>query len=960
MERSLAARAALVLACIGVVVWLRMLPLSLGVLDQRADQIVRNRIRQQVAGDLPQGLSGAARAAEIERRLGRWSERHRSQFDAERRAEAERLKAELRYTGADGRQHVYLGDYDSYTWLRSARNYLRHGTTADARVNGEPWDTFANAPVGRLDRYSRSLHIAAIVAVHRVMTTFDPGNPLPASSFLVPVIVGALGVLPAFAIGRLLAGTLGGVVAAILIGVNPIFLARSAGSDNDVWNIVLPLFMVWAAVAALRGRTFARQSGYALLAGVFAGLHVATWAGWGFTYVVLLVGLASNALMIGARHAVRSGTFRLWHSAPVRRSILVLVIFYASVGFFLATRGSTKTYFLLPFQLFRQEFPALLPAFSPTSLHADFPDALSTVAELSLPSLSNIATFMDSIQFFFIGWLGLIVLVLPRRHWRWWHFAVLIAGNYLYRYLLSAQALPRSALVALLALPLAAAIALHVFADEDTAGSEPGAGLIVIVWFLATLLLSYRGLRFVMLLVPPFAIAFAVAVGRLEQWLSSRASALPARYQGVARAALFAVLAAVVALPVQRGYAAARGFLPGMNDAWWDTLTQIRTRTPPNAIVTSWWDYGYWVKYVAERRVSADGGSLTTHLPHWIGRAFLAPREREAVGLLRMLDCGSDVSPGEGKGAGAYDTLTAQHVDPIQAHQMIVDLANLDRGAAAQYLASHGLPKEAASRVLASTHCAPPPAYLILSSNQVRQSAWRLLGGWDLERAFIARHARLLPEQEAVTLMTRRLGLQDKDARKLYEQAKALRSAAEVREFIAPRSTYLTLRWIQCPHPADGEDMTCPVRVPIDRVTIIDRVDFRPSMPGESNLHFYRRTGPDNAAQFDGTPALVLVAGATKLDTIEPPSPMRPEIALLVDVNNDRILLGTPDVIRSTFTQLMFLDGRYSEYFEKFSDRQGFNGERVVTWKIDWQGRGRGAGGDGALPEAPGEQAGVR
>src|SRR6185503_20092165 len=113
---------------------------------------------------------------------------------------------------------------------------------------------YANAPVGALMRYARSLHIAAIVAVHRMLDAIDPGIPLTTSSYWVPVFVGLAGVVPAIGIGWRLAGPLAGLVAAIAIGVNPLFLQRTIGSDNDVWNVVLPLWAAWAAIEALEAR----------------------------------------------------------------------------------------------------------------------------------------------------------------------------------------------------------------------------------------------------------------------------------------------------------------------------------------------------------------------------------------------------------------------------------------------------------------------------------------------------------------------------------------------------------------------------------------------------------------------------------------------------------------------------------------------------------------------------------
>ena len=58
-------------------------------------------------------------------------------------------KAQLRHRGADGREHTYLGDYDSYAWLHLAENELTTGTSCDAVEDGICRDTYSNAPVGR-------------------------------------------------------------------------------------------------------------------------------------------------------------------------------------------------------------------------------------------------------------------------------------------------------------------------------------------------------------------------------------------------------------------------------------------------------------------------------------------------------------------------------------------------------------------------------------------------------------------------------------------------------------------------------------------------------------------------------------------------------------------------------------------------------------------------------------------
>ncbi len=118
--------------------------------------------------------------------------------------------------------------------------------------------------------------------MHRIATWLDPSHPLPASAYLVPVIVGVLGVVPAFAIGRRLAGPVGGFVAAVAGALHPIVLQRSIGGDDDVWNVVLPLYMVWAVIAGMQARRPLAQIACGALGGAVAGLHAATWRGWTF------------------------------------------------------------------------------------------------------------------------------------------------------------------------------------------------------------------------------------------------------------------------------------------------------------------------------------------------------------------------------------------------------------------------------------------------------------------------------------------------------------------------------------------------------------------------------------------------------------------------------------------------------------------------------------------------------
>jgi hypothetical protein len=855
----------------------------------------------------------------------------------------------FRHRGTDGREHAYLGDYDSYLWVRHARNLLRTGSECEAIEDGECRDTLAHAPVGRRMRYTGSLHVAAVAGLHRVLDRLRPGYPLTATAYWVPVLAGALGAVAAFALGRRLAGPLGGLVAAVASGVNPLFLHRSVGSDNDVWNVVLPLCAVSAIAAAVTTRRGeGRRAALALLAAAVMVLHALTWRGWVLVYAAVLSGLALHVLLAALRILRSRGRRAPAERRALGRALLAAGVFLAAATFGSIAAGTDQTPLTLPAAVLATLRPA--PA-SPPVPERLWPSAFETVGELIRPDLPWIAAAMGGDLRFFAGWLGLLLLVLPRRRWRWWHFAVLVGGNFLYRWLLVHGSGTRGTLVLLLALPIVAGAAGWVAARR--ADRDAAAGLAVVVWFLAALFLAFGGQRYVMLLVPAFGVVLGVAVGRFHLWLSDLAGrAAGPRARPWVPPVVFALVALALVPPLRDGRAAAREYLPRMHDAWWDGLTRIRDETPPDTIVNTWWDFGHWVTAIAERRTSADGASLATHVPHWLARALLAPSEEETLGLLRMLNCGSDATPEPEGARGAHGKLVARGLDHVAAYETVAALARLDRAGARAHLAARGLGPAGAEDVLASTHCTPPPALLVLPSSLARTGGWWTLGTWDLRRAYAAEISRHRPEAEAVADLDARFGLGEGAALALWREARRLRDAAAARRFAASALGYLVPDWLACA-PAAAGGWECPAGVPTGTGAILDAVVFHPEAPLRAPLVVRRGPGRESA-----TPEALIVAGAGGRREVVFPRAAFPGLAVLVDEPGRRVLLGTPHVLRSTFTQLVFLNGRHLRHLEPFDARTGPAGDRVLAWWIrdgDLDRPMRAPGGDGPHAGRSGE-----
>jgi hypothetical protein len=921
-------RWALVAAAMLIVLWIRTLPLAIPAADVLAEKILGLKVREQIAPQVMQQVPGEDWKDYVEGAASEWLKRHRAEYDSAKAALRAEVKADLSFEAKDGRTYTYLGDYDSYVWLRNARNYLDHGTTCDAVQNGECRDAYGNAPVGYRMQYNRSLHIAAIVAVHRAITFFNPGYPLSASSFWIPVLLGALGVLPAFFLGRRVGGDLGGVFAAVIISLDPPFLLRSVGSDNDVWNVVLPLFAAWAMAAALDGGKIFRAAIWAITAGALTGMHAAVWRGWLFTYGLLLSAAFGYALLVAAREVAARGLKRFWRDEEIRRLAFVILVYYIAAGVF--TWPADESAFSVPFKMIASA--GSLVAGNPAAGRAEvlWPQALGTVSELSLPKPGDIVQYMGGTIYFFGAWLGLLALVLPKAAWRPRHFLLLVWTAALYvacYYAFAWTAVPRSAMVLLFALPLAAEL-LASWLKKDSASPGNGSAALVLVWFFLALYMVTGGIRFLILFAVPFGLAFGAAAGRASEWLEKWLQRAPPRYisRAGARAASFVLVLAVVVYPVWRGYATVKNYYPAMNRAWWDTLAKIKNESQPAAIVNSWWDYGYWAKYAAERRVSSDGGSLQTHVPYWLAKALVAPTEAESRGILRMLNCGSDATPLPEGAYGAFGRLKAMGADDVTANSILMEVVKLDRTRAGQYLAQRGFTAPEQNNLLAATHCTPPESFLVVSKEMILKGEWWMgLGSWDVKKAYLVFRARGGSEGEAVADWVARFGYRAEDARALYRKIVAFKSAAEVEAFIAPSQRLIPTEWIPCRRA--GPEMSCRITVAHAGATRHMYFVYQPSAPKGGRLKSGGREGP---------PAVVIVAGAERLEEIADPSPAFAEVGVLIDPAGERILVGTPLLIRSTLLRLVYLDPNYSERFQLFVRKSTASGEEVVAWKIDW------------------------
>lgn len=69
---------------------------------------------------------------------------------------------------------------------------------------------------------------------------------------------------------------------------------------------------------------------------------------------------------------------------------------------------------------------------------------------------------------------------------------------------------------------------------------------------------------------------------------------------------------------------------------WLDTYDWIRNNTPPDAVVASWWDYGYWTQTLGERASIADNATIDSDRIKEIATMFISEPDDAYAKLLDL------------------------------------------------------------------------------------------------------------------------------------------------------------------------------------------------------------------------------------------------------------------------------------------------------------------------------------
>jgi len=454
-------------------------------------------------------------------------------------------------------------------------------------------------------------------------------------------------------------------------------------------------------------------------------------------------------------------------------------------------------------------------------------------------------------------------------------------------------------------------------------------GILLTIWFLATIYASTKGLRFILLLVPAFGVAFGVACGSIYKYLTKWIEKEIHIDKKIGNVVVAVVLALLLISPIKAGYNIAIHEVPSMNDAWWNSLTEIKEKSAPDAIINSWWDFGHWFITIANRSVTFDGGGQDEHMAHWIGKSLLTNDEKITIGILRMVDCGNNNAfyalNGVERVSGQNILNEIDEEGVINDTPKSIDILNkiilMSKEDAKKELLKH-VPEERAELVLKYTHCSPPENYYITSEDMIgKGGVWAHFGSWDFNKAMIYNTLKKREyrnnREKSIEFLKNRFDYTEEEADQMYYDVQAITTDQEANNWIAPWPNYL------------GDAARC-INVKDDIVVCENGVQVN-----LSNYDSLIKT-----SQGVIKPKSIVYIEKEDLVEKEFEGKIAPySVALIPNGESYRSAVMDPALARSTFTRLFFFKGIGSKYFELFSHEEGIAGTEIDVWKVNWEGK---------------------
>jgi len=916
----------LIIVCMFFSLFYRSYTLNLPQTDVWAENTVNNYYLSQIEQKVNQEYPNLPQTNKKELINQRFSEIY-EQEKANMEASKQQLSAEFKENYQNDEGQTYLLAIDPYTFYRQTENLIETGTVCDEIKDEKCWNNHMIAPKGT--NMNLKGHVLIEYLTYKIANIFTPGTPLLNSIYMLPAIIIMLGMIPAFFIIKKYAGVIGGFVAAMLVALHPYLLGRTPAGfvDTDAYGITMGLYLIWMVIEAFSAKSYKMKAILAGLAGIATWVFKQTWGGgWYFTFDIILavlVGMVIYQILkkIIDLHRAKKGKkhIHLFHSRVVRGTLLILITYLLIVIIFIGLGnviGAIKS-------------PTTSAGFQ-NAVHSNlWPNVYTTVAELNSQNLGNILNAVVSSRLgqfmMFLVFLAIPLSLIKKYDKKSWIY--LVSSTIIYLILISKSVISKISpnfYITLIMLTLLWGVLLNLFRDKEERVSILLPSILGIL-LVGSIFASVRGIRFVLLGINPFSLLIGLTIGMLFVRLSKVFHKLLDIPKIATKIGVMILVVVILVSYAIASHQTALNETPQMSDAWHESLTNIKENSDKDAIITSWWDFGHWFKAVADRGVTFCGASQNTPMAHWAGKSLATDNEELSVGILRMLDCGSN---------DAFELLNNEIGNSALTNNILYKIVQLNREDAKKILLKKGIGGSTTDIILQKTHCTPPEGFYITSQDMVSKSGvWAHFGLWDFRKADLYKNGKN-KDFETFTGLASVYNYSEQQIETLFDQIQMLQNEKEANTWISPWPGYITTG--TCTN--NKTLIECKLNVKVGEqdstVLILEKYIFDKDLEkGTGIISGYR--GNSKVAESNVSVSKAVIEINNKLETFESDQGLDMGLTII----GNKAVISSPELVNSIFTRLFYFDGKYTKYFDKFSEKTtGVTNEKIIVWNINWQG----------------------
>jgi len=522
----------------------------------------------------------------------------------------------------------YLSEFDPYLQWRMSEYIVKNGFLAWFSWH----DTMSWYPWGMTMAQGNLYGVAfTVAAVYEFLRAIGINTTVFEVAVLFPVVAGALTSLASYFLGKDLWGRGAGLLAALFMALNPSNISRTTLGflrHEPLGILLMILVFLFFLRANQKGRSMRGTITYSALAGLSLFYLAATWAA--SYYPMDLMVLYVVALVVGGRY-----TRQLLLSYVVTYGIFLFLAPLAvpKIGFGVLT---DLTYLAIPgvlVLLLAREAGSVLPSWKYRTyalivvsvVLVGLAYALLALKVMELPS----GKFLSTLNPFTRLDMPIVESVSEHRPATW--------ASFFYEY--------------------GTLTFLGLFGFFFIVRRLRDTDIFITLAALTSLYFSGSLVRLTLILAPTFSVLAAIAtvemakpaVDILRQAVIFPKRRIPGLVRIGREFGLAILLILIIAIVPAFSRAVTAAYAPATiatssipvvpsegtkYQDWLEALAWIHDNTPQSSVVMAWWDYGYWITALADRKTLADNGTQNTTQIAMIAQMFMR-NETTAVPMMQ-------------------------------------------------------------------------------------------------------------------------------------------------------------------------------------------------------------------------------------------------------------------------------------------------------------------------------------